>query len=57
MDLKLNSFFKKCVRVWRVLRKPTKEEFLMVAKISAIGILIIGLVGFILALLMGFIIQ
>jgi protein transport protein SEC61 subunit gamma and related proteins len=50
------SFFKKCTRVWRVLKKPNKEEFSMVAKVSAVGVLVIGLVGFLLGLLMGFII-
>ncbi|MEK6928188.1 MAG: protein translocase SEC61 complex subunit gamma [Nanoarchaeota archaeon] len=46
---KLGSFFLQSKRVWLVLRKPSSEEFKMVAKISAIGILIIGLVGFIIA--------
>jgi len=48
----IKSFFGKCVRVWRALKKPSKEEFEKVAKISAIGILIIGLFGFLVALLM-----
>ena len=56
MAFNLGSFFKKCVRVWHVLRKPSKEEFATVAKVSAVGILAIGLVGFIIALVMGFII-
>ncbi len=54
MKFDLKSFFKKCVRVWRVLKKPTKEEFSMVAKVSAVGILVIGLVGFLIGLFMGF---
>ncbi|MEA3329415.1 MAG: protein translocase SEC61 complex subunit gamma [Nanoarchaeota archaeon] len=57
MDIKLSGFLKKCRRVWRVLRKPTKEEFVTVAKVSAVGILAIGLAGFIIALIMNFIIQ
>ncbi|MBS3072949.1 protein translocase SEC61 complex subunit gamma [Candidatus Pacearchaeota archaeon] len=40
-------FFNKCLRVWKVLRKPSKQEFLTIAKVSAVGILVIGLVGFI----------
>ncbi|NMB66821.1 protein translocase SEC61 complex subunit gamma [Candidatus Woesearchaeota archaeon] len=43
----LKSFIEKCKRVWAVLKKPTKEEFLTVAKVSALGILVIGLIGFI----------
>tara|TARA_Y100000310_G_scaffold248052_2_gene253858 strand:+ start:234 stop:416 length:183 start_codon:yes stop_codon:yes gene_type:complete len=43
----LNSFVLKCKRVWMILRKPTSDEFNSVAKISAIGILVIGLIGFV----------
>jgi protein transport protein SEC61 subunit gamma-like protein len=47
----IKSFFQKCVRVWYVLRKPTNQEFKMVAKVSALGILAIGLIGFLIALI------
>jgi len=40
------SFFIKCKRVWHTLKKPTMTELLTVTKISAIGILIIGVIGF-----------
>jgi protein transport protein SEC61 subunit gamma-like protein len=46
---KFGSFLVQCKRVWQVLRKPTAEEFKSIAKVSAIGILIIGAVGFIIA--------
>ena len=46
---KLTSFFVQSKRVWLVLRKPTGEEFKAVAKVSALGILAIGLVGFIIS--------
>jgi len=49
---KTKSFLLKCRRVWQVLKKPTKDEFEQIAKISAIGIAIIGLLGFIIALIM-----
>ncbi len=48
----LKSFYGKCKRVWMVLKKPTKDEFLKVAKVSAVGILIIGMIGFIISLIM-----
>jgi protein transport protein SEC61 subunit gamma-like protein len=51
----LKSFGKQCIRVWHLLRKPEKEEFWIVAKVSAIGLLVVGAVGFLVALLMGFI--
>ena len=49
---KITSFFHQCVRVWHILKKPTKDEFLMITKISALGILAIGLMGFIISVLM-----
>ena len=49
---KLSSFFVQSKRVWHILRKPTKEEFSAVAKISALGIAAIGVIGFIISLVM-----
>jgi protein transport protein SEC61 subunit gamma and related proteins len=46
---KINSFYLQCLRVWHLLRKPTNDEFKSVAKISALGILAMGAVGFIIA--------
>ncbi len=48
----LKSFAGKCKRVWMVLKKPTRDEFLKVAKVSAVGILIIGIIGFIISIIM-----
>jgi protein transport protein SEC61 subunit gamma and related proteins len=48
----LKNFVAKCKRVWMVLKKPTREEFLKVAKVSAAGILIIGLLGFLISIIM-----
>jgi protein transport protein SEC61 subunit gamma-like protein len=50
---KAKSFFEKCKRVWMLLKKPSKEELIKVAKVSAIGILIIGFIGFIISIIMG----
>ena len=33
-------------RVLRVTKKPTKEEFKAIVKVSALGILLIGAIGF-----------
>jgi len=49
---KLKSFFEKCKRVWLVLKKPSRDEFLKVAKVSAVGILVIGFIGFIISIVM-----
>lgn len=49
---KLKAFIAKSKRVWLILKKPTRKEYEMIAKISAIGIAIIGVVGFLIAIIM-----
>ena len=45
---KLKSFIIECQRVLKVTKKPDNEEFQNIVKVSGIGVLVIGLVGFIL---------
>ena len=47
----LKNFIAKSKRVWLVMKKPTRREYNMVAKISAIGILALGIVGFIISMI------
>lgn len=44
------SFILECRRVLTITKKPNKEEFLTTVKISGIGILVVGAIGFILHL-------
>lgn len=53
MDIK--ELISRCARVFYVARKPTDAEFRKVAKISAIGIIIIGLVGIVISAIFGLI--
>jgi protein transport protein SEC61 subunit gamma-like protein len=46
----LVDFIKLCQRVLHVSRKPGREEFLNVAKITGIGVIIIGAIGFIISI-------
>lgn len=39
-------------RVLKLTRKPTKEEFIVIAKVAGAGILLIGFIGFIIYLFM-----
>jgi len=48
------SFFVRSKRVWHILKKPTRKEVETIAKVSAIGIAIIGALGFTIALIMKF---
>ncbi len=44
--VKLKSFIMECRRVLIVTKKPGREEFKAVVKVSGIGMIIIGLIGF-----------
>ena len=53
--MKLNSesisqFIKQCRRVLIISKRPDRDEYQNVAKITGIGILIIGVIGFIITL-------
>lgn len=44
---KLRIFISECKRVLLVTKKPDKEEFLTIVKVSGIGMLVIGFIGFV----------
>ena len=48
----IKSFVIKCRRVWQVLKKPSRKEVETIAKVSAIGIAIIGFLGFFISIMM-----
>jgi len=45
----LDSQYHKYLRVWRLLKKPSMKEFKMVSKVTAIGLVLIGAMGFIIS--------
>ena len=45
--IKFKSFIKECKRVLQVTKKPSMEEFKTVVKITGMGILMIGAIGFV----------
>ncbi|MBZ9570765.1 protein translocase SEC61 complex subunit gamma [Methanobrevibacter sp. TMH8] len=47
----MNRFFRECKRVLKVAKKPSGEEYVNFSKITAIGIAIIGVIGFIIVLI------
>jgi len=48
---KLKEFTTECIRVLRITKRPNKEEFLTIVKVSGFGILLIGFIGFVLHML------
>ena len=48
---KLKSFISECWRVLRVTKKPDKEEFSAIVKVTALGLAVIGLIGMIIYLI------
>jgi protein transport protein SEC61 subunit gamma-like protein len=47
----INRFLKQCERVLRVSKKPDADEYKTVAKVTGLGIISIGVVGFIVSIL------
>ncbi|MCK5449941.1 protein translocase SEC61 complex subunit gamma [Candidatus Pacearchaeota archaeon] len=47
----LSSQYHKYLRVCKLLKKPTMEEFKTISKVTTIGILVIGAVGFVISML------
>lgn len=43
--------FSEYLRVLKLTRKPTREEFTVIAKVAGAGILLVGFIGFIIYLL------
>ena len=44
---KIKSFIRESIRVLKVTKKPDAIEFKTIVKVSGLGILIIGLLGFV----------
>ena len=49
---KISSQYNKYLRVWRLLKRPSMVEFRTISKVSAVGLLIIGAVGFAISIAM-----
>lgn len=47
MDFK--DLITRCIRIIHISRKPTPEEFNQVAKITGLGIVVIGIIGLVIS--------
>jgi len=50
-DIIHEELFRKYLRVLKLARTPTREEFTKIATVAAAGILLIGMIGFIIFVL------
>lgn len=48
---RIDKFIKDSKRVLKVARKPDKDEYLQFAKVTAIGVVIIGIIGFVIVII------
>jgi len=51
INMNITKFIKQCERVLKIANKPTKEEYMTGIKITTIGILLIGTIGFLIYLI------
>ena len=51
-NINIGRILKSYLRVLKLTKKPSREEFLMIAKVAGVGIVLIGFVGFIIYVLL-----
>jgi len=44
--------FRQYIRILKLTRKPSNEEFMTISKVAGAGILLIGIIGFVIYLIM-----
>ena len=47
----LSSFVSNAIRILKLARKPTREEFVRMLKITGVGFLALGIIGYIFQLI------
>ncbi len=47
----MGELIRRCIRILHISRKPTNDEFEEVAKVTALGMLAIGVIGIVIWLL------
>jgi protein transport protein SEC61 subunit gamma-like protein len=42
---------KRCIRIMHISRKPTNEEYTKVAKVTALGMVLLGVIGIVISII------
>ena len=50
----IHDFLNNVKRIFIISKKPTKEEFMVMAKITGLGIILIGVIGYLITLIFQF---
>lgn len=48
----ITGIFKQYIRILKLTRKPSMDEFLTISKVAGAGIILIGILGFVIYLIM-----
>jgi len=54
INLDISELIKRCIRIVYISRKPTGAEYSKVAKITALGMAALGIIGFIISAIFTF---
>ena len=49
--MEISDLIKRCIRIIHISRKPTGEEYSKVARVTALGIFLFGLIGFVVSII------
>ena len=55
MVMNLMDLVKRCIRILHIARKPDNDEFSKTAKVTAFGMVVLGLIGFVVSIIFGLI--
>lgn len=55
--MKLKQFYASCKRVLKITRKPDRTEFAELVKITGLGLVVIGLMGFVITIAFQFVVP
>ena len=50
--LEIKELLRRCVRIMHIARKPTPSEFEKVAKVTALGMVVFGVIGLVISIVL-----
>lgn len=53
--MEIKELLRRCNRILHISRKPTNSEFEKVAKVTALGMVLFGIIGLVISFVLGFV--